>query len=111
MKRKSWEKGKEKGKRKERGKKERKRHMRRTGLPKSMGRKENQKIRFKKKNGMSHNRKKKRDAEECEGKTKQNRTVTGREGEKKRVDKKRILHHQSKPRRLEDGFPCSPSLS
>lgn len=58
MKRKSWEKGKEKGKRKERGKKGKKKtHA--MGLPKSMGRKENQKIRFKKKNGMSHNRKKK----------------------------------------------------
>lgn len=79
------------GEKKRKGKKGKKKtHA--TGLPKSMGRKENQKIRFKKKNGMSHNRKKKRDAEKCERKTKQNRTVTGKEGEKRREDKKRILH-------------------
>lgn len=50
---------KRKGEKKRKGKKGKKKtHA--AGLPKSMGRKENQKIRFKKKNGMSHNRKKKK---------------------------------------------------
>lgn len=48
MKRKKLGERKRKGERKEKKKKERKRHMRWV-LPKSMGRKENQNIRFKKK--------------------------------------------------------------
>lgn len=61
------------GERKRKGKKKRKkekRHMRWV-LPKSMGRKDNQKIRFKK-NGMSHTERKMKCREGCEQKAKQN---------------------------------------
>lgn len=80
---KSWEKGKEKGKRKERTRKKEKDTC--DGVyPKSMGRKENQKIRLKKKKWNEPQQKEKGDAEKCGQKTKQNQhSHRKRRGEEK----------------------------
>ena len=91
--------GKEKrrGKRKKKGKKKEKTKKKKKDTcdgfnPKNMGKKENQKIKLKKKNGMSHNRKKKEMQRSVDRRPNRTSTVTGREGEKRSEDKKRILH-------------------